>query len=83
MSERTVLNLVYLRINAKFTSSTVPLCERKLFLSRSYQILVSTIVLGRLRHTYAKNSVKNHQGGATISGKKPMSWRRERLHMRV
>jgi hypothetical protein len=53
-----------MRINAKFTSSTVPLWKRKLFVSRSYQILVLTIVLSRLRHTYAKNSVKNYQGGA-------------------
>jgi hypothetical protein len=54
-----------MRINAKFTSSTAPLCKRKLFISRSYQILVLTIVLGRLRHTYAKNSVKNYQGPTT------------------
>ena len=51
-----------MRINAKFTSGTVPSCKRKLFISRSYQILVLTIVLGRLRHTYAKNIVKNYQG---------------------
>ena len=52
-----------MRIKAKF--STVPLYKSKLFISRSYQILVLTIVLYHLRHSYAKNIVKNYQGPTT------------------
>jgi hypothetical protein len=52
-----------MRIKAKF--GTVPLCKRKLFIIRSYQILVLTIVLSHLRHADAKNSVKNYQVSTT------------------
>jgi hypothetical protein len=40
---------------------TVLLSKRKLFVSRSCSILVLTTVLGRLRHTDAKNDVKKYQ----------------------
>ena len=45
--------------------STVPLCTSKVFISRSCPILVLATVLGRPRHTDAKNDVKNYQGPTT------------------
>ena len=43
-------------------ADTVPLCYSKVFISGPCLILVSTTVLGRLRHADAKKDVKNYQG---------------------
>ena len=40
----------------------VPLCESKLFISRSCLILVLTTVLGHPRRANVKKGVKNYQG---------------------
>jgi hypothetical protein len=45
--------------------TTVPLGNIKLFISGSCPILVLTNVLGRLRHTYVKDGVKNYEGPTT------------------
>ena len=42
--------------------STVPLWKSKLFISRSFPILVLTTVLCRSRRADAKKDVKNYQG---------------------
>ena len=42
--------------------STVPLCNSKLFISRSCPILVLTTVMGRPRRADVEKDVKNYQG---------------------
>jgi hypothetical protein len=43
-------------------SGTVPLCDSKLFISRSCPILVLTTVMGRPRRADVEKDVKNYQG---------------------
>ena len=53
---------VVIHVHFRMYCTSVPLCNRKLFISTSCLILVLKTVLGRPRHADAKNGVENYHG---------------------
>ena len=62
MHSGTVLDYAGVSLTLSRREDTVPLCDSKLFISRSCPILVLTTVMGRPRRADVEKDVKNYQG---------------------